>query len=699
MADYQATVEVQLNGLEKLEQAEQKIKSMDGKKIKVGIEPNSSSLKKVQESLNKSIKDGISGGGGALGGSILGEYRKKMASSLRNEEKALAAGEQKHLSNFYKQQAIADAKAATKLIADEYKKIGASSPEKAGKLLENANKINQNLKDNSAVRRKEIEAKQAQKEYNNRIKEEQAAADRYEREQAKIEQQTQKAREKEIRDNARSYDNAQIKAAKESQNRLNSYLNSARSMGASSQADALRQQAKQEADNINRIIGDSKISDSARSSIEGMRSSNASNNDAKDFIQGQKEAYKEATNQSNLYAKSLKDIYGSYQKLQTAAVKARDGSAEQEYLNNQAQALLKSYNDQKKTDDYQALSNIQKQNLAYMEGAGKLQLSTAAAQKEANIQSQVSNQQYKDIYNSQKQLNDLKFEQSKIDDKESNAYKAYSKAIEDTAAMQATAMAKHGEMDAYEKARIDSLKQEAQIRQQNYDLNNMLDSRDAKIAQNRFGAALKANSKMLKPYAEEINDINKAYENATTKSQLEDANKEAQLLMSRAAVEGNTGMTFVDQIKSSFQNFGASVVGQFFSAQAITRAATDVVKSMYGNVSRMDAAMTELYKVTDNSQREYQDYSKGVQQTSMEIGATQTSLVQATATFARLGYNLQDSAELGKNAALFSNVGDEGMTSEEAATDMVAVMKGFNLQAEDSLHIVDAFNKVGKLVA
>ena len=168
-------------------------------------------------------------------------------------------------------------------------------------------------------------------------------------------------------------------------------------MGASSQADALRQQAKQEADNINRIIGDSKISDSARSSIEGMRSSNASSNDAKDFIQGQKEAYKEATNQSNLYAKSLKDVYGSYQKLQSAAIKARDGSAEQEYLANQAQNLKNQYDSAKLTGDYDALSNIQKQNIDYMERAGQLQLGTVATQKVANMQAQVSNQQYKDI--------------------------------------------------------------------------------------------------------------------------------------------------------------------------------------------------------------------------------------------------------------------------------------------------------------
>lgn len=694
MADYQATVEVQLNGLEKLEQAEQKIKSMDGKKIKVGMDVDSSSLKKVQESLNKSIKSGIGGGGGA--GGFLSDFRKALSSEYKATEQAIAAGEKTHIreplekqaSDFHNETLRIAKQARKSLPADEYKKFALA-----------ARQARISAQAESDRKQEVIAAKQVQQHYDNLDKVERAAAERSAKEQAKITQQARAERQKGIENTFKEYDNAQIKAAKESQNRLNSYLNSARSMGASSQADALRQQAKQEAANIDKIIGDSKISDSARSSIEGMRSSNASSNDAKDFIQGQKEAYKEATNQSNLYAKSLKDVYGSYQKLQTAAVKARDGSAEQEYLANQAQNLKNQYDSAKLTGDYDALSNIQKQNIDYMERAGQLQIGTAAAQKEASIQAQVSNQQFKDIYSAQKQINALEFEQSKITDKNSNSYKAYSDAIKNIAAIQSETMAKHGKLDGFEQARMDSLKQQAELQKEVFAANNAIDSRDAEIAQNRFKAAIQSNSRMLKPYKKQIDDVNEAYANATTETEIEDANKQAQLIFSRAAVERKTGMTFIDQIKDGFSNFGANVVGQFMSAYAITRAVTGTVKAMYSNVAQMDSAMTELYKVTDNSDKEYADYSKGIKRTSMEIGATQTSLVQATATFARLGYNLQDSAELGKNAALFANVGDEGMTSEEAATDMVAVMKGFNIQAEDSLHIVDAFNKVGKLVA
>ena len=735
MADYQATVEVQLNGLEKLEQAEQKIKSMDGKKVKVGMDVDSSSLKKAQESLQKSLGSGVGGKTGVANGvrGYFSEYNKAIKEGYRAAEKAISAGEKTHLreklekqsDDYFNEAKLIRQRAQKNLKADDFRDFAIA-----------ARKANISARAESNKKQEAIAAKQVQQHFDNLDKAERAAAQHSAKEQAKIAQQThaerqkgiEKAfndaakaeaaeskriaqeqakidrinhaeRQKELNSSFKDYDNAQIKAAKESQNRLNSYLNAARNMGDSNQADALREKAKTQVDDINAILKDNKISDAARSSIESMRDTNASNNDAKDFIQRQKNAYKDATNQSNLYAKSLSDVYKGYQKLQTAAVKARDGSAEQEYLANQAQNLRNQYEAQKDTEDYNNLSNIQKQNLAYMERAGQLQIGTAAAQKEASIQAQVSNQQFKDIYSAQKQINALEFEQSKITDKNSNAYKAYSDAIKNTAAIQSETMAKHGKLDGFEQARMDSLKQQAELQKEFFDANNAIDSRDAEIAQNRFKAAIQSNSRMLKPYKKQIDDVNEAYANATTKTEVEDANKQAQLILSRAAVERKTGMTFIDQIKDGFSNFGANVVGQFMSAYAITRAVTGTVKAMYSNVAQMDSAMTELYKVTDNSDKEYADYSKGIKRTSMEIGATQTSLVQATATFARLGYNLQDSAELGKNAALFANVGDEGMTSEEAATDMVAVMKGFNIQAEDSLHIVDAFNKVGKLVA
>ena len=49
MADYTSTVELVLNGLEKLRQAEDRIKRLDGKNVKIKFDVDSSGIKKVQD--------------------------------------------------------------------------------------------------------------------------------------------------------------------------------------------------------------------------------------------------------------------------------------------------------------------------------------------------------------------------------------------------------------------------------------------------------------------------------------------------------------------------------------------------------------------------------------------------------------------------------------------------------------------------
>lgn len=66
MADYQSTVELILNGLEKLKQAEDRIKGLDGKNVKIKFDVDSSGIKKVQDSLKQSF----GGVGGGVGGGV-----------------------------------------------------------------------------------------------------------------------------------------------------------------------------------------------------------------------------------------------------------------------------------------------------------------------------------------------------------------------------------------------------------------------------------------------------------------------------------------------------------------------------------------------------------------------------------------------------------------------------------------------------
>ena len=68
-------------------------------------------------------------------------------------------------------------------------------------------------------------------------------------------------------------------------------------------------------------------------------------------------------------------------------------------------------------------------------------------------------------------------------------------------------------------------------------------------------------------------------------------------------------------------------------------------------------------------------------------------MIEAATEFKKSGYTDEQSLELGKVALMYTNVADEQLNAGEAANFMIAQMKAFNIQAEDSIKIIDALNE------
>ena len=69
-------------------------------------------------------------------------------------------------------------------------------------------------------------------------------------------------------------------------------------------------------------------------------------------------------------------------------------------------------------------------------------------------------------------------------------------------------------------------------------------------------------------------------------------------------------------------------------------------------------------------------------------------MVEAATEFAKAGYDEDKSLELGRIALMYTNIADEAVSAGEAANFIIAQMKAFNIEAEDSMHIIDAVNEV-----
>ena len=118
-------------------------------------------------------------------------------------------------------------------------------------------------------------------------------------------------------------------------------------------------------------------------------------------------------------------------------------------------------------------------------------------------------------------------------------------------------------------------------------------------------------------------------------------------------------------------------------------------QQVYQNVSDVDAAMTELKKVTDETDTTYSAFMQTAIQQSRDLAASISDTVNATADFARLGYTLDEATDLSKAAITYQHVGDGISDISEATESIISTMKAFNIEAKDSMSIVDRFNKVG----
>lgn len=118
------------------------------------------------------------------------------------------------------------------------------------------------------------------------------------------------------------------------------------------------------------------------------------------------------------------------------------------------------------------------------------------------------------------------------------------------------------------------------------------------------------------------------------------------------------------------------------------------MRQVYDNVVEVDSAMTELKKVTNETDTAYSKFTQRAAQQSRELGANISDYVQTTADWARLGYNLPDSEELARVSSLFANVGDGIDSATQASEYLISTLKGFNLVADDAERVVDIINQV-----
>ena len=138
-----------------------------------------------------------------------------------------------------------------------------------------------------------------------------------------------------------------------------------------------------------------------------------------------------------------------------------------------------------------------------------------------------------------------------------------------------------------------------------------------------------------------------------------------------------------------------NTVTQFFNT------VSNGIKDMINQVKELDDALTEFKKVSDLSGESLERYVDQAYEMGKAVAKTGTEMIEAATSFKKSGYMDEMSLQLAEVATMYTNIADEAISSADAADMIIAQLKAFKLETDDTTetlenayHIIDAINEV-----
>ena len=207
-------------------------------------------------------------------------------------------------------------------------------------------------------------------------------------------------------------------------------------------------------------------------------------------------------------------------------------------------------------------------------------------------------------------------------------------------------------------------------------------------AANDVEAWAKKNSRALKQYGTQLEELAQQMRDAKTAGELDALQNKFKNLKSEINAVGLGGLTLGDQIKKAFVH-----IGEFTGIYALTSQIRQLPREMVQEVIKIDTAMTELRKVSTASASEITNYFDQAADSAMKYGQTIDGIIESTASWTRLGYELKDATTLADVTAELAQVGS-GLNVDTATEGLQATIRGFGLAADEAKRVGDMINYV-----
>ena len=171
-----------------------------------------------------------------------------------------------------------------------------------------------------------------------------------------------------------------------------------------------------------------------------------------------------------------------------------------------------------------------------------------------------------------------------------------------------------------------------------------------------------------------------------------DAVDQQKAILSAQKFAGNRGnRTIFDVIKSDIQRATMRIT-DFGLAARVLNTARKEIQQVYQNILKLNEAMTNLRIVTGSNTEQAKSMMNAYNDLAMQLGTTTQAVAQSAAEWLRQGYSVSEANELIKSSTYLSRLGF--MDMGQSVTALTSVMKGFRIEATNSMDIVDKLTQL-----
>ena len=204
------------------------------------------------------------------------------------------------------------------------------------------------------------------------------------------------------------------------------------------------------------------------------------------------------------------------------------------------------------------------------------------------------------------------------------------------------------------------------------------------------------NSAMGKTFSKQFDDLFNQFSAARSIAEVDELKGKFASLEAEVVKAGKTGKSFFRTFVEHLKSTNAQLLSTYLSLQDFIRYG----RTAFETVRQLDTALVDLKKTTTMNNTDLEEFYQKSNDIAKQMGVTTQEIIDQASQWSRLGFSTKEQSEsLAQLSSKFASI-SPGMTSEQAQSGMVSIMKAWDISTDQvEREVLDNINILGNRFA